>query len=103
MTRTLAAEWARYGLRVNAIAPGPFESEGARANLWPDEGVKKAIEERIPLKRFAGVDEVAAQCLWLLSPASEYVTGECLVVDGGASIGGGMWEAGSRSRRKGGA
>jgi NAD(P)-dependent dehydrogenase (short-subunit alcohol dehydrogenase family) len=85
---------------VNAVAPGPFESDGARENLWPDEGVKKAIEERIPLRRFAHADEVAAQCLWLLSPACDYVTGACLVIDGGASVGGGMWEAGSRSSRR---
>jgi NAD(P)-dependent dehydrogenase (short-subunit alcohol dehydrogenase family) len=100
MTRTLAAEWARYGLRVNAVAPGPFESAGAHENLWPDEATKKAIEGRIPLKRFATADEVAAQCLWLLSPASAYVTGECLVIDGGASIGGHMWDPGARSSRK---
>jgi NAD(P)-dependent dehydrogenase (short-subunit alcohol dehydrogenase family) len=100
MTRTLAAEWARHGLRVNAVAPGPFESAGAHANLWPDEGTRKAIEDRIPLKRFATADEVAAQCLWLMSGASEYVTGECLVVDGGASVGGRMWEPGQRFSRR---
>jgi NAD(P)-dependent dehydrogenase (short-subunit alcohol dehydrogenase family) len=100
MTRTLAAEWARHGLRVNAVAPGPFESDGARENLWPDDTVKRAIEERIPLRRFATADEVAAQCLWLLSPACDYVTGECLVIDGGASVGGHMWESGARSSRR---
>jgi NAD(P)-dependent dehydrogenase (short-subunit alcohol dehydrogenase family) len=98
MTRTLAAEWARHGLRVNAVAPGPFESDGARENLWPDETVKRSIEGRIPLRRFATADEVAAQCLWLMSPASAYVTGECLVVDGGASVGGQMWEMDSSRR-----
>jgi NAD(P)-dependent dehydrogenase (short-subunit alcohol dehydrogenase family) len=99
MTRSLAVEWARHDLRVNAVAPGPFESDGARANLWPDEAAKRAIEAQIPLRRFAHVDEVAAQCLWLLSPASEYVTGECLVIDGGASVGGRMWEPGTRFSR----
>lgn len=100
MTRSLAVEWARHGLRVNAIAPGPFESDGARANLWPDEETKRAIEAQIPLGRFATAGEVAAQCLWLLSPASEYVNGECLVVDGGASVGGRMWEGGARTSRR---
>lgn len=99
MTRSLAVEWARHGLRVNAIAPGPFESDGARANLWPDEAAKHAIEAQIPLKRFATADEVAAQCLWILSPACDYVTGECLVIDGGASVGGRMWEPGTRFSR----
>jgi len=99
MTRSLAVEWARHGLRVNAVAPGPFESDGARANLWPDEAAKHAIENQIPLKRFATTHEVAAQCLWLLSPACDYVTGECLVIDGGASVGGRMWEPGTRFSR----
>jgi len=99
MTRSLAVEWARHNLRVNAIAPGPFESDGARANLWPDEAAKAAIEAQIPLRRFAHADEVAAQCLWLLSPACEYVTGECLVIDGGASVGGRMWAPGQRFSR----
>jgi len=100
MTRSLAVEWARFGLRVNAIAPGPFESDGARANLWPDEDTKRTLEQAVPLKRFAHADEVAAQCLWLLSPASAYVTGECLVIDGGASVGGRMWEPGTRFKRQ---
>jgi NAD(P)-dependent dehydrogenase (short-subunit alcohol dehydrogenase family) len=100
MTRSLAVEWARHNVRVNAVAPGPFESDGARANLWPDEAAKAAIEGQIPLRRFANADEVAAQCLWLLSPACEYVTGECLVIDGGASVGGRMWEPGKRFSRE---
>jgi NAD(P)-dependent dehydrogenase (short-subunit alcohol dehydrogenase family) len=100
LTKTLAAEWARHGVRVNAIAPGPFHSEGAEQNLWPNEDVKRALEERIPLRRFAETHEVAAHCLYMLSPASEYLTGECLVVDGGATLGQGMWEPGARFSRQ---
>jgi NAD(P)-dependent dehydrogenase (short-subunit alcohol dehydrogenase family) len=100
MTRTLAAEWARHSIRVNAIAPGPFHSEGAASNLWPEELAKQHLEQRVPLKRFARADEVAAQCLHLLSPASAYITGECLVIDGGASLGQGMWEPGTRFTRQ---
>ena len=100
MTKTLAAEWARHGIRVNAIAPGPFESKGAAANLWPDEEVRAGIERAIPLGRFATTDEVAAQCLHLLSPASDYVTGECLVIDGGGTLPAPFWEAGRRLKRR---
>ncbi|MFO1011409.1 MAG: SDR family oxidoreductase [Planctomycetota bacterium] len=100
MTRTLAAEWARFGVRCNAIAPGPFHSAGAQQNLWPDADAERRLKERIPLGRFATADEVAAQCLHLLSPASAYLTGECLVIDGGATLGNSMWEPGTRFSRK---
>ncbi|MBK7643557.1 MAG: SDR family oxidoreductase [Planctomycetes bacterium] len=91
LTKTLAAEWARHGIRANAIAPGPFQSQGAQRNLWPNAEVEREIRERIPLQRFATAEEVAAQCLHLLSPASAYITGECLVVDGGATLGNPLW------------
>jgi len=100
MTRTLAVEWARFGVRVNAIAPGPFHSDGAQQNLWPDPEAERSIRERIPLGRFATREEVAAQCLHLLAPASAYITGECLVIDGGASLGQGMWKPGERFTKK---
>jgi NAD(P)-dependent dehydrogenase (short-subunit alcohol dehydrogenase family) len=101
MTKTLAAEWARKDIRVNAVAPGPFQSDGAKANLWPDPEVERRMREAIPQKRFADRDEVAAHCLYLLSPAASYVTGECLVIDGGLTLGSGrMWEAGERIARK---
>jgi NAD(P)-dependent dehydrogenase (short-subunit alcohol dehydrogenase family) len=100
MTRTLAVEWAPHRIRVNAIAPGPFQSDGARANLWPDAEHERRLRERIPLRRFADPREVAAQCVWLLSPASAYVNGECVTIDGGASLGQGMWEQGAGIRRQ---
>jgi NAD(P)-dependent dehydrogenase (short-subunit alcohol dehydrogenase family) len=100
MTKTLASEWARHQIRVNAIAPGPFESSGAAKNLWPNEEVRDRIERAIPLGRFATTGEVAAQCLHLLAPVSEYVTGECLVVDGGGSLAPPFWEAGARVKRQ---
>ena len=96
MTRTLAVEWAHFGIRVNAIAPGPFESEGAAGNLWPEPGMKQRIEQQIPLGRFGTADEVAAHCLYLLSPACDYVNGECFVVDGGLSLGRNMWTPGAK-------
>jgi NAD(P)-dependent dehydrogenase (short-subunit alcohol dehydrogenase family) len=96
MTRTLAVEWARHGLRVNAIAPGPFHSEGAANNLWPDEGMRERIEEQIPLGRLGTSLEMAAHSLYLLSPAADYINGECLTVDGGLSLGRNMWREGQR-------
>jgi NAD(P)-dependent dehydrogenase (short-subunit alcohol dehydrogenase family) len=99
MTRTLAVEWGPRGVRCNAIAPGPFESDGAQQNLWPDEAVKRRILEQIPLGRFARAEEVAAQALFLLSPACAYVNGEVFVQDAGASLGHGMWTAGERIER----
>lgn len=99
MTRTLATEWARFGIRVNAVAPGPFHSEGAAERLWPEPGMRERLESQVPLGRLASAEEVAGHCLYLLSPASEYITGECLVVDGGLSLGRNMWAPGE-SRRK---
>jgi hypothetical protein len=99
LTKTLAAEWAARGVRVNAIAPGPFHSDGAKANLWPDDETEQRILASIPLGRFASRDEVAALGLHLCSPASAYVTGACLTVDGGATTGSAFWEPGQRLRR----
>lgn len=90
MTRTLAVEWARYGIRVNAISPGAFETEGARERLWPVEGIRNAILKEIPLKRFATTKEVAQGVLYLASPYAGYINGECLVMDGGAWLGKGI-------------
>lgn len=100
MSKTLAAEWARFSIRVNCIAPGPFESGGANANLWPSEEAQERIRNSVPMKRFAGRDEVAAQALWLGSDAAAYITGATVTIDGGMSLGAGrMWEPGERMSR----
>jgi len=99
MTKTLAAEWASHGIRVNAIAPGPFESEGAAGNLWPSEEAVAEMTKKVPLGRFGTAAEVAGHCLYLLSPQCAWVTGECLTVDGGMSLSGRMWEPGARVQR----
>jgi len=90
MTRTLAVEWARHGIRVVAIAPGPFESKGAADRLWPSEELEGRVRRSIPLGRFATREEVAAAAAWLLSDEASYVTGECLTLDGGGWLGRGI-------------
>jgi len=90
MTRTLAVEWARHGIRVVAIAPGPFDSEGASDRLWPTEELEDRVRRSIPLKRFARRDEVAEACAWLAGDGAAYVTGACLTMDGGAWLGRGL-------------
>jgi len=90
MTRTLAVEWARRGIRVVAVAPGPFDSKGAADRLWPSEQLAERVRRAIPLERFATREEVAGACAWLVSDDASYVTGECLTMDGGAWLGRGI-------------
>lgn len=68
MTQTLAVEWARHKIRVNAIAPGPIETKGAARQLWDSPAAKAAIEREVPLGRFGTVEEVANLALFLVSP-----------------------------------
>ena len=90
MTRTLAAEWARHRVRVVAVAPGPFDSEGAADRLWPSHELRERVLSSIPLGRFATREEIAGAAAWLVSPAADYVTGACLTLDGGGWLGRGI-------------
>ena len=81
MTRSLAVEWATYGIRANAIAPGLFPTEGAFSRLMPAEMVAEA-RSRQPLGRFGEPAELADLAVYLLSPAAAYINGECVVIDG---------------------
>jgi NAD(P)-dependent dehydrogenase (short-subunit alcohol dehydrogenase family) len=91
LTRTLSVEWARHGIRVNALAPGAVDTPQARAHLWADEEVQRAMLARIPLRRFGREEEVAQACAFLVSDFAGYVTGECLTLDGGAWLERGMF------------
>jgi NAD(P)-dependent dehydrogenase (short-subunit alcohol dehydrogenase family) len=88
MTQTLAVEWARHKIRVNAIAPGPVDTPGAAARLFPDPNIIEGIRKTIPLRRFATLEEVANAATYLLSDYASYVTGESFVIDGGQWLGG---------------
>ena len=83
LTRSLAVEWAAYGVRVNAIAPGPVPTEGAFSRLLPDPSLEEMARNRVPLKRFGTAREIADAATYLLSDGAAYVTGDCLTVDGG--------------------
>ena len=86
-TRSIAAEWAKYNIRCNAVAPGPFPTEGAWSRLVPP-GFSKFmdIKKRIPLKRVGEHQELANLCAYLLSDYSAYITGEIITIDGGEWI-----------------
>lgn len=87
MTQTLAVEWARHKIRVNAVAPGPIESPGAAKQLWASESQVERITEMVPLKRWGKPEEIANAVTFLVSPQSGYITGDVMVVDGGTWIG----------------
>jgi NAD(P)-dependent dehydrogenase (short-subunit alcohol dehydrogenase family) len=82
LTRTLAMEWGRYGIRVNCISPGPIETEGVKAVLWPTPALQQRAMDATALKRFGTGQEVAWPCVFLASAAAGYITGANLQVDG---------------------
>ncbi len=92
MTQTLAIEWARHGIRVNAVAPGPIQSPGAAKQLWPNAEVEKRIGEMVPLKRWGRAEEIADGVAYLVSPYASYITGETLTIDGGVRLAIGSFE-----------
>jgi NAD(P)-dependent dehydrogenase (short-subunit alcohol dehydrogenase family) len=84
LTRSLAVEWAKYNIRSNAIAPGPFPTEGAWSRLLPGELISEFDPaKRVPLKRVGEHQELANLAAYLLSDFSGYINGEVITIDGG--------------------
>jgi NAD(P)-dependent dehydrogenase (short-subunit alcohol dehydrogenase family) len=82
MTTSLAVEWAKYHIRLNAIAPGPFPTEGAWSRLIPSKQFEEHSRDRHPMKRFGRHEELANLAAFLISDLAEYINGECVVIDG---------------------
>jgi NAD(P)-dependent dehydrogenase (short-subunit alcohol dehydrogenase family) len=83
MTTSLAVEWAKYHIRLNAIAPGPFPTEGAWSRLMPSKQFEEHAKDKHPMKRFGRHEELANLAAFLVSDMAEYINGECVVIDGG--------------------
>ncbi len=93
MSRTLAVEWARFGIRVNCVSPGPFRSEGTDKNLWLDDQLAGDILKTIPMRRFTTAEEVAESMFFLADETrAGYISGTCLPVDGAHWLTGGSLE-----------
>jgi NAD(P)-dependent dehydrogenase (short-subunit alcohol dehydrogenase family) len=86
MMKSLAVEWAKYKIRCNAIAPGPFPTEGAWQKLMPPGMEELLSPEKIPARRFGEHHELANLASYLLSDGSGYITGQEVTIDGGESL-----------------
>jgi peroxisomal 2,4-dienoyl-CoA reductase len=82
LTKNLAVEWGRHGIRVNAIAPGPIEDTEGMSRLVPEQ-VKEKLKRSVPLGRFGRIRDVEQAAIFLCSDAASFINGAVLVVDGG--------------------
>jgi NAD(P)-dependent dehydrogenase (short-subunit alcohol dehydrogenase family) len=83
LTTSLAVEWGKYQIRLNAIAPGPFPTEGAWSRLMPSAEMEAHRKNSHPLRRFGRHEELTNLAAFLVSDMSPYINGECVVIDGG--------------------
>lgn len=89
LTRTLALEWGKYNIRVNSVAPGIVETTGMLAEMAAhstDPDFMQNLMESVPLRRAGRLDELGSLCVYLGSPAGEYITGQAIFVDGGHAL-----------------
>lgn len=86
LTQTLALEWAQYGIRVNAVAPGVIDSSGLKSYPPPVQAMLNQVAKDIPAQRLGTESEIAAATVFLLSPAAAFISGETLKVDGASSL-----------------
>ena len=91
MTNSLALEWARFGIRLNAIAPGPFPTEGAWARLHPEAEIENDAEHlaRLPMGRYGKMHELKNLAVFLMADECEYLTGQTIAIDGAGHLGNG--------------
>ena len=85
MTKSLAVEWGRHGIRLNAIAPGPFPTEGASKRLRPDGSFEDATQT-IPMRRIGQMPELQNLAAFLMADGCDYLTGETIAIDGGGYL-----------------
>ena len=88
MTRSLAVEWGPKGISLNAIAPGPFPTEGAWSRLIPNERIDRLWHDKIPLRRFGAHRELTDLASYLIAEGSGYINGEVVTIDGGEWLSG---------------
>lgn len=86
LTRSLASEWAKYGIRHVAIAPGAFPTEGAWSRLAPTKDLSDKMLDRIPFKRFGTHEELTNLSAFLISDGASFINGETVAIDGGEAI-----------------
>lgn len=87
ITRCLAMEWGREGIRINSVAPGPIEGTEGMERLAPTPEAKARAASSVPMGRMGTVDEIADACMFLSSDAARYITGAVIPVDGGSTAG----------------
>jgi NAD(P)-dependent dehydrogenase (short-subunit alcohol dehydrogenase family) len=83
LAQTLAVEWAPQKIRVNSVAPGPVDTDGANSRLWAEPAARKRVESTVPLARMGNSEDCAGCVLFLCSPIAQFITGTTVTVDGG--------------------
>lgn len=102
MTKSLAAEWGVYGIRLNCISPGPFPTKGASSRLVPDPSIAEKMKMRVPLGRFGEPEELTNLVVFMMSDLSSYLSGANIVLDGGEVLAsGGQFNDFTRQDREG--